>query len=262
MAATSLSPIIALWKREILKFVRDRSRLLGALAQPLGFWILLGLGFQGTFQMPVASEIGYMEYLFPGILTLILLFTAVFTSISVVEERQHGFLQAALVAPASRTTLVLGNTLGGTTLALVQALLLFLLLPLLGLPITLPGILLMLSVGFLTALAFTALGFLLAWRMETTRGFHAVMNLFLLPMWFLSGAMFPLEGAAPLLRVVMWVNPVTYAVSALRAATYGITAGPTTLVPLWISLLVCLGFALLMLYLAVVTVRKPLFDDT
>ncbi len=257
----SAPAVAALWKREIIKFARDRSRLIGALAQPLGFWLLLGLGFQRTFQMPVATatEVGYMEFLFPGIIALILLFTAIFSTISTVEERKSGFLQAALVAPTPRTALVLGNTLGGTTLAVVQAALFLLLLPLIGLPFHLVGLLLVLLTSLLTGLAFTALGVLIAWRMETTRGFHAIMNLVLLPMWFLSGSFFPAEGAAPLLRWVMYLNPVTYAVSALRQALYWPAAAPVAAAPLWVCLLVSAAFAVVMLALAVATVRRPLF---
>ena len=131
-----LTVVRALWLREITKFLRDRSRLVGALVQPLGFWVLLGLGFYGTFQMPGtapgASEVGYLEYLYPGIIALILLFTAIFSTISVVQERQEGFLQAALVAPVPRTTIVLGLVSGGTTLAVAEAALFLLLAPLLG----------------------------------------------------------------------------------------------------------------------------------
>ena len=151
MQAT-LTTIGALWRREILKFVRDRSRLVGALLQPLGFWVLLGLGFRGTFRMPVetAADVGYMEFLFPGIIALILLFTAIFSTIYVVEDRKAGFMQAALVAPGSRVALVLGNVLGGATLALAEAALFLFLMPTIGLTPSLPGLLLIFLVCFLT----------------------------------------------------------------------------------------------------------------
>ncbi|MFP4227228.1 MAG: ABC transporter permease [Salinivenus sp.] len=255
-----LRTIGALTGREILKFVRDRSRVLGAVAQPLALWLLLGLGFQGTFQVPGggAGDIGYVEFLFPGILALVLLFTAIFSTISVVEERASGFLQAVLVAPTSRVALVLGNALGGTLLATGQALLFLLALPLLNVTPTLGGLALLAAICMLTGLAFTALGFAIAWRMDTTRGFHAVMNLVLLPLWFLSGAMFPVEGAAPVLQGLVWANPVSYAVSGLRHGLYeGTTmtlAGPT------VSLAVTAGFAVLMIGLAVWQVKQPFFQ--
>ena len=259
---TTLYAISALWKREIVKFVRDRSRLLGALTQPIGFWLLLGLGFQGTFQMPLGAEsgIGYLEFLFPGIIVLMILFTAIFSTISIVEERKSGFLQAALVAPMPRTALVVGNALGGTTLAFLQAVLFLILLPVIGLWPTATGLLLVCLTSLLVGLSFTALGFLIAWRSETTRGFHAVMNLFLLPLWFLSGAFFPAEGASVLLRWVMVLNPVSYAVSAIRQALYLPGAAPTAMAPIWVCLLISALFAGLTITLAVRAVRRPLFE--
>lgn len=257
--AFSMGAVGALWRRELVKFFRDRSRLVGALAQPLGFWVLLGLGFQGTFRLPTAEGVGYMEFLFPGIIALILLFTAIFSTIYVVEERQSGFLQAALVAPVPRTALVLGNTLGGTTLAVGEALLFLVLAPLVGLTPGLAGVAVVLAACVLTALAFTALGFTIAWRMSSTRGFHAVMNLFLLPMWFLSGAFFPAEGAPAVLRLAMAVNPATYAVSALRTGLYWPVAPPAGALPLGLALGVTAAFTGLMLALAHYTVRRPLF---
>lgn len=259
----NVSAVAALWRREVTKFVRDRSRLVGALAQPLGFWLLLGLGFYQTFTMPGADgpQIGYLEFLFPGIIAMIILFTAIFSTISIVEERKSGFLQAALVAPASRTALVLGNTLGGTSLALGEALLFALLVPFVGLPLTFVGLALVALVSILLGLTFTALGFVIAWRMESTRGFHAVMNLFLLPLWFLSGAVFPAEGASVVLRWVMALNPVTYGVSALRQALYWPGEAPLAAAPLGACLLVMVLAAAGMLGLAVLTARRPLYGE-
>jgi ABC-2 type transport system permease protein len=253
--------VAALWKREVIKFVRDRSRLVGALAQPLGFWVLLGLGFEGTFRLPGAGAEGvpYLEYLYPGIIALILLFTAIFSTISVVEERKAGFLQAALVAPVPRAALVLGNVLGGTTLALGQAALFLLLAPLVGLRLTPGGLLVVLGGALPTALAFTSLGFTIAWWLDTTRGFHAVMNLFLLPLWFLSGAFFPAEGAPRVLGWVMRLDPAFYGVEALRYGLYWPAPPPVAAVPLGLALAVSWGFALALFGLAVVSVRRPLY---
>ncbi len=258
-----LAAFRALWLREITKFLRDRSRLIGALVQPLGFWVLLGLGFYGTFTMPNtapgAESVGYLEYLYPGIIALILLFTAIFSTISVVQERQEGFLQAALVAPVPRLTIVLGLVSGGTTLAVAEALLFLFLAPLVGLVPSVLGLGVVLLASFLMALAFTALGFAIAWRLDTTRGFHAVMNLFLLPMWFLSGAFFPAEGVPAVLRWVMWANPATYGVAAIRQGLYLPEAAPSVGVPLALSLGISAAFAAGVLALAVWTVRRPLF---
>jgi ABC-2 type transport system permease protein len=258
---SALRTIGALTAREMLKFVRDRSRVLGALAQPLALWLLLGLGFQNTFQPPQGSVGGsYGAFLLPGILALVLLFTAIFSTISIVEERTSGFLQAVLVAPTPRTALVFGTTLGGTLLATVQALLFLGALPLIDLSPGVAGVGMIVAVCLLTGLAFTALGFAIAWRMETTRGFHAVMNLFLLPLWFLSGAMFPVDGAAPVLQVVMWGNPVSYAVSGLRHGFHGFADTPAALAGPGVCLAVTGAFAVLMTGLAVWQVRRPFFQ--
>ncbi|QXD14897.1 ABC transporter permease [Rhodocaloribacter litoris] len=257
---TAMHAVTALWKREMLKFVRDRSRIVGALGQPLLFWLLLGFGFQGVFQMPgTGPPAGYLTFLFPGVIALVILFTALFSTISIVDERRQGFLQAALVAPVPRLALVFGTTLGGTTLALVQVLLFLTLLPVAGLRPSPGGLLLLAVACVLIGLAFTALGVLIAWRTDTTRGFHAVMNLVLLPMWLLSGAVFPVTGVPGVLRWIMVFNPVTYGVAALRHALYRPAPAPDVLVSPPVAFGLCLVFALAMLLLAARTVRRPLF---
>jgi len=256
----ALRTIGALTGREMLKFVRDRSRVLGALAQPLALWLLLGLGFQNTVQPPGGIGESYVAFLFPGILALVLLFTAIFSTISVVEERTSGFLQAVLVAPTPRTALVFGTALGGTLLATGQALLFLVALPFLSLSPGWIGVGMIVAICFCTGLAFTSLGFAIAWRMDTTRGFHAVMNLFLLPLWFVSGAMFPIEGAAPVVQWLVWANPVSYAVSGLRHGLHGFAEGTATLARPGVCLGVTGGFAVLMIAAAVWQVRQPFFE--
>lgn len=259
---SALRTVGALTAREMLKFVRDRSRVLGALAQPLALWLLLGLGFQNTFQPPGGDVAGsYVAFLFPGILALVLLFTAIFSTISIVEERASGFLQAVLVAPTPRTALVFGTTLGGTLLATVQALLFLGALPFVALTPGWLGVGMVVAICLLTGLAFTALGFAIAWEMDTTRGFHAVMNLFLLPMWFLSGAFFPAASVPAVLRWVMYANPAFYGVAAIRQGLYLPAEAPGVEIPLALSLGVSVAFAAAVLALAVWTVRRPLFGS-
>jgi ABC-2 type transport system permease protein len=151
---------------------------------------------------------------------MILLFTAIFSTISIIEDRREGFLQSVLVAPVPSAAIVLGKVLGGTVLAFGQALLFLLLGPLVGVWPTPLGFALALGIMALLAFALTALGFCIAWRMTSTQGFHAVMNLFLMPMWFLSGALFPAHNASPPLRAVMMLNPLTYGLTGLREALY------------------------------------------
>ena len=256
-----LTAIYTLWYREIIKFARDRSRVVGALLQPLGFWILLGLGFGGTFRMPgdTPPDIPYLEFLFPGIVALILLFTAIFSTISVVEDRQEGFLQAALVAPTPRLAIVLGNVLGGATLAVVQALLFLLLTPIVGLALSWVGLGIVFVAAVLTAIGFTALGFIMAWRLDTTRGFHAVMNLVLMPMWFLSGAVFPVEGAPAILQFIIKLNPAYYCMELLRAGFYWPSEGVGSVDFIGMELLMTVLFASITIAVATWTVRRPLY---
>lgn len=257
----TLGAVRALWKREILKFLRERSRLSGAILQPLVFWLLLGFGFRSTFTMPAGTpqEVSYMEYLFPGVLALILLFTAIFSTISIVNDRREGFLQAVLVAPISRTAVVMGTLLGSTTLALAEGALFLLIAPLVGLSITPAGLLVVAAAAVLMALGFTALGFLFAWRRESVRGFHAIMNLILFPLWILSGAFFPPEGAPQVLQWIIRLNPVTYGVSALRQGIYWPASAPAAGSGLGVSLGVLAITAAVLIGAAVYLVRRPLF---
>lgn len=233
----------SLWWREVLRFVRQRSRLTGALLQPLVFWLLLGGGLSASFRPPgAAGDAGYLAYFYPGILALVLLFTAIFSTISVVEDRRSGFLQGVIVAPVSRPTIVLGQAAGATSLAVAQGAIFLLLAPLVGLSIAplrvVAALVSMTVVGF----GLVNLGLMIAWRMESTQGFHAIMNLLLLPIWFLSGAMFPPDGLPAPLAFVMQLDPLTYGVALLRRCVVpeGVTlAGPGVA----ISLLVSVAFA-------------------
>jgi ABC-2 type transport system permease protein len=214
-------PVGTLCWREIVRFVRQRSRVTGAFAQPLVFWLLLGGGLQASFRPPgVPDGTNYVEYFYPGAIALVLLFTAIFSTISVVEDRREGFLQGVLVAPLARSTIVLGQTLGGTLLALIQGALFLLFAPLVGIPLSLAAILSGVSVMFLIAFSLTSLGLVIAWRMDSTQGFHAIMNLILLPIWLLSGAFFPAAGVSPWLGWAMQINPLTYGMAALRHCLY------------------------------------------
>ena len=222
-----------LWRRDIVRFLRQRSRIVGALGTPVVFWVLLGSGLGSSFSVGTLGVPagGYLEYFYPGTLALILLFTAIFSTISVIEDRHEGFLQGVMVAPVPRVAIVLGKILGGTTLALMQAALFLLLAPLANTQIELAMLPLLLTVLALFAFALTGLGFALAWMIDSTQGFHAIMNLLLFPMWLLSGAVFPPTGASDWIQVAMLANPMTYGVSALRTVLSGFetTAGPTAL---------------------------------
>lgn len=210
--------------REWLRFFRQRSRVIGALGQPLLFWVLFGAGMNPMFS---AGDISYREYYFPGTMMLIVLFTAIFATISIIEDRHEGFLQGVLVAPAPRWATVGGKMLGGSMIALLQAMLFFLLSLTLGIPLHAANVLWIIGWLFVTALGLTALGFVIAWVTDSTQGFHAVMSLLLLPMWLLSGAFFPVptstaDGTATTLIMhwIMRLNPMTYAMAGLRRLMY------------------------------------------
>lgn len=210
-----------LWRREVVRFLRQRSRIAGALGSPVVFWLLIGAGLGKSFRPPGGTaEVDYLEYFFPGTLVMILLFTAIFSTISLIEDRREGFLQSVLVSPAPRWSIALGKILGGTTLAWMQGLLFCALAPVGGIDLSVVKLIEMVFILFIVAFGLTGLGFMVAWPMESTQGFHAVMNLFLIPLWLLSGALFPASGAPAMVRWVMAVNPVTYAVSAVRAVLY------------------------------------------
>jgi len=216
-----LLPLYTLWQREIVRFLRQRSRVAGALGSPLVFWLLIGSGFGNSFR-PASGPIstGYLEYFFPGTILMILLFTSIFSNISVIEERREGFLLSVLVSPASRLSLALGKILGATTLAALQGGLFACFAPLLGIRLGgLQWVVLFLLI-FLISLSLTALGFAFAWKLDSIQGFHALMNLLLVPMWLLSGALFPMSGASSWVRAIMVVNPMTYAMAALQQGLY------------------------------------------
>jgi ABC-2 type transport system permease protein len=215
-------PWLAVWalaRREWVRFVRQPNRVIGAVGQPLIFWVLFGAGLGPSFQLPdAAAGLTYREYFFPGTLVLILLFTAIFATISIIEDRREGFLQAVLVAPLPRWSMVLGKILGGTLIALVGAALFLLLGFTLNIPLGVVSTLGTLVHLFFVGLGLTSLGFAIAWRMDSTQGFHAIMSVFLLPMWLLSGAFFP-----PGDNWIGWIvraNPLTYAVAGLRRLLY------------------------------------------
>jgi ABC-2 type transport system permease protein len=249
---TSSSPLwlasATLWRREMVRFFRQRNRVIGALATPAMFWVLLGAGFNKSFIAGGAAAaggetIGYSEYFYPGTVMLMVLFTAIFSTISVIEDRREGFLQGVLVSPSPRLAIVLGKVLGGASIATIQGILLLLFWPLLA---GFPGfgwMVLAVALLFVIAVGVTGIGLCFAWPMDSTAGFHAVMNLVLMPMWFLSGAMFPMESAPGWLKWVMWVNPMTYGQSALQQVMHGGNSPVAGLIALPVAIAATAGVA-------------------
>ncbi len=253
--ATFFLPALSLWRREMVRFVRQRDRVVGALVTPVVFWLLLGAGLGRSFQ--AGGSGGYLEYFFTGTLVMILLFTAIFSTISVIEDRREGFLQGVLVAPVGRVGIVMGKLLGGASLAMGQGGLFLVVARQVDVPLSLAGLPWLLLAMALVSVALTGLGFVLAWQLNSTQGFHALMNLFLIPMWLLSGALFPASGAQPWLAWVMKFNPLTYGVTAIRQGLYWQQPVPQA----GVALAVTAGFAGLMVALALWAARRTTAGD-
>src|ERR1043166_8565827 len=229
-SAGVMLPAFTLWWREVVRFYRQRARVAGVILSPLLFWIVIGSGFGTSFRSgEAAGQQHYLDYFFPGALVMIILFTSIFTMMSVIEDRNEGFLLSVLVAPVPRSAIVLGKVMGGTTLSAIQGMIFLIFAPFAGIHLDPVQILLVFVVVFLVSFALTALGFAIAWPMDSSQAFHGIVNLFLIPLWLVSGALFPLTGASKWLQVIMRLNPLTYGVEALRSLLY---PGMTTLFPL------------------------------
>jgi ABC-2 type transport system permease protein len=237
-------PAFTLWWREIVRFYRQPSRVVGVLASPLVFWLVIGSGFGTSFRSGGGpGQQHYLDYFYPGALIMIVLFTSIFTMMSVIEDRKEGFLLSVLVAPVPRTAIVLGKVLGGTTLAAFQGMIFLVFAPFAGVHLDLVQVLLVGVVVFLVSFSLTALGFAIAWPMDSSQAFHGIVNLFLIPLWLVSGALFPIAGASGWIRVIMRLNPLTYGVEALRGLLY---PGVETTFPLPSAMATLVLFSLVM----------------
>ncbi|WP_153555845.1 ABC transporter permease [Roseimaritima sediminicola] len=214
-------------RREWVRFFRQKNRVVAAIVQPLLFWLLFGTGLRGSFEAAGGQD--FLQFFLPGTVALIVLFTAIFATISVIEDRREGFMQAVLVAPVGRWPVLIGKVVGGGAIAWAQAAIFLALVYAFGTaPLTASVLPLMLLLAVL-ALAMCGLGMIVAWPMDSTQGFHAIMMLGLMPMWLLSGAFFPVPvgtAEAPLgwgqaaLGWVMRANPLTYGLTEMRHLLY------------------------------------------
>lgn len=220
-----MNALKALLYREILRFVRQPSRWIGALATPLLFWLLVGSGLGDSFRDPSTGQVGYLEFFFPGALLLAVLFTAIFSTISVIEDRDRGFLQGVLVSPQPSSVLVWSKILSGALLGTMQGLLLMLALVFMSFEVSALGVLVSVLLLFVMSMCLTAVGFFFAWKSASVAGFHSVMNVVLMPMWIMSGSVFPVSGSDSILSKVALVNPLTWALGALRSLFAGAELG-------------------------------------
>lgn len=224
-------PAATLWQRELVRFWRQKSRVLGVVASPLIFWLLIGYGSNDLARF------------YAGSLVLIVMFSAIFSTISIIEDRREGFLLSMLVSPAPRSSLVFGKILGASTLAWIQGLIFLAFAPLAGVRVSALEVLPIVAAIFLISFTLTGLGFVIAWKMDSTSGFHAIMNLLLLPMWLVSGALFPMATAHGFVRALMWINPLTYSIALLNHTLRLPNAAPGGLE----SLVVTAAFGLVLL---------------
>lgn len=206
--------------RQIKRYLRSKSRMIGSLGQPILFLIALGFGLGPIFKR--AGGGNYIDFLAPGVIAQGVLFTAIFSGIELIWDRQFGFLKETLVAPVSRFQIMLGKTLGGATIAMFQGIIIFLLTLIIGFrPDNLMLLPLFFVALFLIALLFTALGTAIASMLEDFQGFQLIMNFLVMPLFFLSGALFPLDGLPNFLKIITRINPLSYGVDSLRATLIG-----------------------------------------
>ncbi len=211
--------ITALWERQIKRYYRSKFRVIGSIGQPLLFLVALGFGLGPVFSK--AGEGNYMQFLAPGVMSMGILFTGIFLGAELIWDKQFGILKETLVAPVSRFEIMIGRTLGGATIAVMQAIIIFFLALIIGFKPSLLMIPLALVFAILIALLFTALGTIFASIVDDMQGFQLVMNFVTMPIFFLSGALFPIQGLPPVMITIMKVNPLAYGVDGLRGTLAG-----------------------------------------
>lgn len=222
-----MGTIYVLWLRQVKKYFRSRSRIIGSLGQPLLFLVAFGFGFGSIYQK--AGGGNYIQFLAPGIIVMSVLFTAIFSGIEIIWDRQFGFLKETMVAPVSRFTIMFGRTLGGATVATLQGVIVFILTLFLGFkPINFQMLPIALGLVFLIALLFTSMGTAIASVLEDMQGFQLIMNFLVMPIFFLSGALFPLSGLPPVMELVTKFDPMTYGVDGVRKILIGVGNFPLT----------------------------------
>lgn len=212
----NLKGAFTIWYRDVLRYVRDRARLVTSLAQPLLFLFVFGDGLSSAMTNLGGGRLDFKQFMFPGILGMTVLFTSIFSAVSIVWDREFGFFKEVMVAPVSRVAVALGKVAGGSTIAMFQGAIILVLAPFIGIHMTFGQIVVLLALMLLLAGVMTSLGILIAARQRTMEGFQMIMNFLLMPMFFLSGAFFPLNNVPLWMEWLSKVDPVTYGVDPLR----------------------------------------------
>jgi ABC-2 type transport system permease protein len=229
----TLRAIYIIWYRDVIRFRRDRARLVASLAQPLLYLLIFGTGLSsalsgasGAFGGGSTDGLSYVQFIFPGIIGMAVLFSAIFGAMSIVWDREFGFLKEVLVAPIDRSAVAIGKALGGATQAMIQGLVLLVLAPLIGIDLSLTMILALVPLTFVLAFSLSALGVAIASRMKSMQGFQMVMTFLMMPMFFLSGALFPLQGLPGWMNVLTRLDPAAYGMDPLRRVVLGTSLPP------------------------------------
>jgi len=251
--------IVTIWQREMIRYIRSKSRIITSLIMPILWLGVLGTAFGSTLgNVRFPGGLDYLSFIAPGILAMAILFTSIFTGISVIFDREFGFLKEILVAPVSRISIVLGKTLGGTTAAMIQGIMMLVISLLFGVHFAgeygiLFGIVGAIFVMFLIGMGLVSLGIAFASKMQNMEGFQMVMNFLVMPMFFLSGAMYPINSLPGWLKSVVYIDPLTYGVDALRHFLIG---SNVTSFPLWLDLGVLVAFFSILLTIGAYLFRK------
>ncbi len=254
MKSNNLQTIYVMWLREMKRFLRAKSRLIGTLAMPFFFLLAMGSGFNSGFSLPGAPPgVNYLNFLVPGILGMTMLFSSMSAGISVLWDKEFGFLKEIMVAPVRRLAIILGRIASGVTTALIQGVLILILSLFLGFKIAnLSGFILALLFMLLIGIGFIGFGVAIASKMEDTQGFSLIMQFIVFPIFLLSGAFFPVTNFPGWLRLIAYLDPLTYGVDGLRSCLIGFSQFPLTL-----DLIILLIFGVLM-----ITLGSWLFSKT
>ncbi len=220
----ALNAIYTIWLREFKTFIRERSRIVGMIGQPLFYLLIVGNGITSGMRLNSAPDgIDYLRFMYPGIIGMSVLFTSIFSAISIIWDREFGFLKEVLIAPVPRWAVAVGKILGGSTVATIQSIILIALAPLAGIQLSVLIVIKLLLLALLMSFAVTSLGIAIAARMESMQGFQMIMNFIVMPLYFLSGGMFPINSAPAWMKTLMVVDPLSYGVDAIRNIVFSDT---------------------------------------
>ena len=242
--------VYTIWLRDIKRYFRDKPRIIGSFAQPILFLFVLGTGIASSLTFGGGGGGGYLDFMFPGIVGMTVLFTSFFSAMSIVWDREFGFLREVLVTPISRTSIVAGKLLGGSTIAMIQGTIILLFSPLLKIPITFVIFFKVIGIMFLVAMTIATLGIVLASVIKSMQAFQVITNFLLMPMFFLSGALFPLNNTVKWMNVVSKINPLSYGIDAMRTVILNDPA--LQLYPLWLDIVVLASVTVVMSILGAV----------